>query len=553
MRSSMSLLPVVTNCALTLLLTAGAGTCATGSSASALLEGDGRSALLQWLSESSFRFCLTPGAGSCSAHAVSVAEQPTPSRQDTTEAYGFRTKFLAVTVEKRSLRLRVAAASGEVLVDDLRAVEFPGGDIVVERSAGESERFFGLGARPSSPLNIRRTRVKATTPFLLSSSGYGLHHSGPGAYTFGLADVEPGRYRIFIDHSPALDFFFYYGPSPKEILEEHKRAVGAPAMLKTWQAGVIHRKQLPTGAVALADPAEGSWESLHASTRAMVNASMSAIAIPAFDLTPYLAAPTPLFRRATQLGAVSPVVFLENMAVLLEPDKLDAFQLMTERRKQLQSHLLTYATEATTRGLPMLHPLPLQFPKDAEAAKWDDIFMLGDEVLVAPVWSESGRRQVYLPMGFWTDLATNEVHRGRQTIEFEAPEDRIPMFVKNGSILPLDPKTERDPVTLHYIPRLAAEFFLYEPELGEYSQLHAGPVGESMRLEIESLKSRMYEWVVHHVAEAREVTIGEIAVPRVAEAARLRPKSWYYDKKRGDLRVRVEAVKGGDSIVYLHF
>ncbi len=69
------------------------------------------------------------------------------------------------------------------------------------------------------------------------------------------------------------------------------------------------------------------------------------------------------------------------------------------------------------------------------------------------------------PMGNWTDLRGNKVYPGRQRIEIEAAPDEMPLFVRNGSILPMEGEAAAGPMILHYLPKLAAEFFLYEPDV----------------------------------------------------------------------------------------
>ena len=84
----------------------------------------------------------------------------------------------------------------------------------------------------------------------------------------------------------------------------------------------------------------------------------------------------------------------------------------------------------------MWHPLPLQFPDDRECALHADEFLLGDEMLIAPIYEPGDRRSVYLPRGIWTNLETNEVTPGPRTITVETKS--LPVFARNGAIVPLD-------------------------------------------------------------------------------------------------------------------
>jgi alpha-glucosidase (family GH31 glycosyl hydrolase) len=222
-------------------------------------------------------------------------------------------------------------------------------------------------------------------------------------------------------------------------------------------------------------------------------------------------------------------------------------------RRRLAGFLRTYADEIGDRGYPMIHPLAMQYPSDTRGAKLADQFLLGDEILVAPIYTESNRRTVYFPMGNWTDLRTNSVYPGRQEAEIEAPPGELPLFVRNGSILPLVNDAEGGPMLLHYTPKLAAEFFLYEDDINEYSQYHASPALDLMRLEIESHKARGYEWIVHHIPTAREVRTGETLFSEVQDRSLLAPGRWYYDRERENLHVAVNVPAGATRVTHIEF
>src|SRR5574341_2571281 len=104
--------------------------------------------------------------------------------------------------------------------------------------------------------------VPALKPFLLSSLGYGLYQSAPGAYEFDLAATDPRRYRISARAARWFEYYFHFGPSPKEVLEEHKNVIDPPAGLRPWHFAVLHEKQLPAGVAVVPMPAEASGDSI---------------------------------------------------------------------------------------------------------------------------------------------------------------------------------------------------------------------------------------------------------------------------------------------------
>jgi hypothetical protein len=155
--------------------------------------------------------------------------------------------------------------------------------------------------------------------------------------------------------------------------------------------------------------------------------------------------------------------------------------------------------------------------------KHPETFMIGDELLF------SAGPGTYLPQGTWTDLCTGKSYPGRRVIRRDGTGP-CPL-TKNGMIVPID---AGGAVELHYFPRLAAEFFLAEPNDELSTQVHAAPAGDYLRLEIESRADRDYEWVVHHISEPLRID------PATA---------WRYDPQSRVLRVRVRAPADSDVIL----
>jgi alpha-D-xyloside xylohydrolase len=108
-------------------------------------------------------------------------------------------------------------------------------------------------------------------------------------------------------------------------------------------------------------------------------------------------------------------------------------------RERLKPYLLAQMRVASEAGLPPLRPLFLEFPEDRNAGEVADEFLLGKDVLVAPVVHEGARqRAVYLPEGAaWTDAWTGAAHRGGQTLQADAPLERIPVFLRDGAQWPI--------------------------------------------------------------------------------------------------------------------
>jgi alpha-D-xyloside xylohydrolase len=116
----------------------------------------------------------------------------------------------------------------------------------------------------------------------------------------------------------------------------------------------------------------------------------------------------------------------------------DAYHIIKEQlhlRERLRPYIRQQMSEAATTGIPPMRPLFLEFPDEPAAWEVADEFMLGPELLVAPITSFGSRqRQVYLPEGAsWRDAWSGQVVKGDGWIEVYAPVERIPVFVRDDS------------------------------------------------------------------------------------------------------------------------
>lgn len=112
-----------------------------------------------------------------------------------------------------------------------------------------------------------------------------------------------------------------------------------------------------------------------------------------------------------------------------------------EFKYQLHPYIYTYARQAYDTGIPIMRALVLEYPNDKETPSLDHQFMFGTELLVAPVVRKGNTtKKVYLPEGNWIDYHhPQQVYGGKQYIDYNAPLDVTPIFIKEGAILPMMP------------------------------------------------------------------------------------------------------------------
>ncbi len=166
----------------------------------------------------------------------------------------------------------------------------------------------------------------------------------------------------------------------------------------------------------------------------------------------------------------------------------DAIAKFIRLRSRLIPYLYSLAGGVTFQDGWIILPPALQFPQDQNTYDLLDEFLFGPAFLVCPVTKPmyyeaesiplsgiSKTREVYLPAGQdWFDFWTDTKEKGGQTIIADAPIDRIPLYVKSGSIIPLGPEleyitAEENPtLTLKIYPGQDGEFLLYEDEGDSY-------------------------------------------------------------------------------------
>lgn len=140
-------------------------------------------------------------------------------------------------------------------------------------------------------------------------------------------------------------------------------------------------------------------------------------------------------------------------------------------RYRLLPYNYTLMREACDTGLPPMRALWLHYPGDAEAVKLGDEYLWGRDLLVAPVTAKGAtERKLYLPEGTWYDFWTNDKHTGKRELTRKVDLATLPLFVRAGAILPLDPVRQHtaeqvtDPTTLRIYPGTNGTFTLYDDD-----------------------------------------------------------------------------------------
>jgi alpha-glucosidase len=151
----------------------------------------------------------------------------------------------------------------------------------------------------------------------------------------------------------------------------------------------------------------------------------------------------------------------------------DIIRKYLKLRYRLLPFLYSTLEEAHRTGVPILRPLLLNYQSDVNTLDIDDEFMVGSDLLVAPILKPaSTSRLVYLPEGTWYDYWTGQRLPGGRMIHADAPPETVPLYVRGGAVIPMGPEMNyvgekvTDPLTFEIYPDAQgkAQVSLYEDD-----------------------------------------------------------------------------------------
>ena len=241
-------------------------------------------------------------------------------------------------------------------------------------------------------------------------------------------------------------------------------------------------------AIAFTGDTEGTWNTL--ASEAQLAQDEGSIGEPyvSDDIGSFLGSnttgngndPDDLYLRWLQLGTFQPIMrehsdevdWGQNARLPWEYDAAtqavgDQFMQL---REQLVPYLYTLAYQASSTGIPMTQALYLNYPGQAAAYTNPTEYTLGPDVLVAPVTQPgaSVAAQVWFPPGSWQDYFTGATFTGPGTQTINVPTSRMPVFVKEGGIIPLQPSSGQAktagtaPITLQVHAGANGSYSLYD-------------------------------------------------------------------------------------------
>ena len=247
--------------------------------------------------------------------------------------------------------------------------------------------------------------------------------------------------------------------------------------------------QQRTGSIAWSGDISANWETLRRQIPAGLSFGMSGFPYWTTDIGGFFRPADQytspeyheLLIRWFQFGAFCPIFRIHGYQSETEmwkygPEVERILRQYDGLRYRLLPYIYSSAWGVTHHGETLMRGLPFAYPQDKSVRQISDEFLFGDALLIGPVTEpHASTRGVVLPAGDdWVDFWTGRTYRGGQAITADAPLDKMPILVKEGSIVPMGPAIQfasepEDPLEIRIYAGKDANFELYEDSGDSYA------------------------------------------------------------------------------------
>lgn len=199
---------------------------------------------------------------------------------------------------------------------------------------------------------------------------------------------------------------------------------------------------------------ESTFVSMAETLRGGLSLAMSGFAYWSHDIGGFEGTPdTEVFKRWIAFGMLSSHSRFHGSGSyrvpwLFDEEAVEVTRVFSRLKLSLMPYLAAAAVEAQERGTPMMRPMVLAFPEDPACATIDTQYMLGPDLLVAPVFSADGEVSVYIPDGVWTHLLTHQTVTGPRWVRETHGPMSLPLYVRPGAVIARAMGTERPEYSL---------------------------------------------------------------------------------------------------------
>jgi alpha-D-xyloside xylohydrolase len=238
-------------------------------------------------------------------------------------------------------------------------------------------------------------------------------------------------------------YSFLYNQTVFDLLRKRRGEAEAIVFARSATAGT---QRFP---VHWGGDSESTFEAMGETLRGGLSLGMSGFGYWSHDIGGFEGTPDAgLFKRWIAFGLLSSHSRLHGshsyrVPWLFDEESVDVLRSFTKLKMRLMPYLAGAARQACAEGVPMMRAMVVEFPGDPACAHLDRQYMLGDDLLVAPVFSADGEVSYYVPEGTWTHYLTGERVAGPRWVRERHGFDSLPLLVRPGAVLPVGAVDDR--------------------------------------------------------------------------------------------------------------
>jgi len=198
-----------------------------------------------------------------------------------------------------------------------------------------------------------------------------------------------------------------------------------------------------------------TFESMAETLRGGLSLALSGFAFWSHDIGGFEGTPDAgVFKRWTAFGLLGSHSRFHGSSSyrvpwMFDEEAVEVTRIFTRLKMRLMPYLYQVGLDAARTGAPIMRPMQMEFPGDPAVAYLDRQYMLGSDLLVAPVFTESGEVEFYLPEGEWTSLLTGAVVTGGRWLRETHDFTTLPLYVRPGAALPWGAREDRPDYDYH--------------------------------------------------------------------------------------------------------
>ena len=230
-------------------------------------------------------------------------------------------------------------------------------------------------------------------------------------------------------------YAYLYNKAVFEVLEEN---LGQNEAMLFARSATTGGQKFP---VHWGGDCSANYDSMAESLRGGLSLCSSGFGFWSHDISGFeRTAPPDIYKRWTAFGLLSSHSRLhgnESYRVpwLFDEESVDVLRYFTKLKCSLMPYIFAAACEASQKGIPTMRAMVLEFPEDPGCLTLDRQYMLGDSLLVAPIFNNESRAQYYLPAGTWTHFISGERAEGGCWKEENYDYMSLPLMVRENSII----------------------------------------------------------------------------------------------------------------------